>query len=152
VGHVRSLLLAATFVVALPHLARADCVASSAGINARDAVASSDIVFSGTVIKIEDPHAPGLTQVVTFEVNRVWKGPTTKQQVIHHLVNAESRVFAVGESLVVFGWRLDAATRTTVGLSPAGPPAFGFRRFACDTDHPIRFNSELPQLPSVSVP
>jgi hypothetical protein len=151
VGHVR-LLLTAAIIVVLPHLARAECIALSERISARDAVATSAIVFSGTVIKIEDPHAPGLTQVVTFEVNRVWKGPTTKQQVIHHLLHTESRVFTVGDSLVVFGWQLDAVTRTTVGLSPTGPPAFGYRSFACGADHPIEFNSELPQLPSVSVP
>jgi hypothetical protein len=113
---MRPLLLTAAIVVVLPHLARADCIAAPEGISARDAVAFSDIVFSGTVIKIEDPHAPGLTQIVTFEVNRVWKGPTIQQQVIHHSVNTETRVFAVGESLVVFGKQLDADSRRGSGF------------------------------------
>ena len=147
---MRRLLLTGTIIAFLPHIAGADCV--NLRISARNAIASSDVVFSGTVTKIEDPHAPVNTQVVTFVADRVWKGPAAKQQVIHHLRHTESREFQMGQSLVVFARRLDADDRERVGLPRRGTPAYGYRTFACGTDLTIEFINELLRLPSVKLP
>ena len=147
---MRRLFLAATTIVSLPNIAGAECV--NVTISARDALATADVVFSGTVTKIEDPHAPGLTQVVTFAVDRVWKGPAGKQQVIHHQVTVDSRTFQTGDTLVVFGRQLGADSRERVGLPREGAPAYGYQSLGCGVDLPLEFNSELPQLPSVKVP
>jgi hypothetical protein len=122
-----------------------ECI--NATVSTRQVFEQSSLIFQGKVIEIEDPHAPGLTQVLTFDVDKVWKGAVTERQVIYHAVSVESRVFSVGDRLVVFAHELSRESRLRVGLQQAGPPAFGYS-FDCVTDMTVDLGSELPRMPS----
>jgi hypothetical protein len=122
-----------------------ECI--NAAVTTRQVFEQSSLVFQGKVIEIEDPHAPGLTQVLTFAVDKVWKGAVTERQVIDHAISVESRVFSVGDRLVVFAHELSRESRLRVGLQQAGPPAFGYS-FDCVTDMTVDLGSELPRMPS----
>jgi hypothetical protein len=67
-------------------------------VSTRQVFEQSSLIFQGKVIEIEDPHAPALTQVLTFDVDKVWKGDVTERQVIYHAVSVDSRslVWATG--------------------------------------------------------
>ena len=116
-------------------------------ITTRQALQLASTVFRGKVIEILDPRAPALTQVVTFDVDQVWKGPVARCQVIYHVLSVESRRFTIGDRLVVFAHELSGEDRQLVGLNTAGPPAFGYMSFHCVTDVPDDIDSELPRLP-----
>ena len=103
-GWVICLLVSATLVSLLPLSLGAECIDTK--VTTRQAFELSSLVFSGTVTNVEDPNAPGLTQMLTFIVDQVWKGPAAKQQVIYHSLSAESRVFGRAEKLVVFAREL----------------------------------------------
>jgi hypothetical protein len=143
---MRRLFLVAALISSLPRASGAECV--NVKITTREALESSDIVFSGTVTKVEDPHAPGLTQLLTFVVDQIWKGSAAKEQLIYHQISAESRVFRTGEKLVVFARLLTAADRERVGLPREGAPVFGYRSFDCPAA-PIDVYGGLARLPSV---
>ena len=144
---MRRVFLIATFISCLPHVSGAECI--NFKITTREALESSDIVFSGTVIKLEDPNAPGLTQVLTFVVDRVWKGSVTREHVIYHSISVDSRVFETGQKLVVFASQLAPADRERVGLQREGTPAFAYRPFDCGAAS-IEMYDGLARFPSVT--
>lgn len=129
----------------LPGSAAGECINTT--ITTRQALQQASLVFRGKVIKLEDPHAPALTHVLTFDVDQVWKGPVTRRQIIHRPVSVESRIFTLGQRMVVFAHELSGENRQRVGLNPVGPPAFGYMSFNCVTDMPVDIDSELPRLP-----
>jgi hypothetical protein len=140
--------LAAIISVSLPRMVvGGECINGTTTLTTRQAFEQFSLIFQGKVIEIEDPHAPGLTQVLTFDVEKVWKGAVTERQVIYHAVSFESRIFSVGDRLVVFAHELSRETRLRVGLQPTGPPAFGYS-FDCVTDMTVDLGSELPRMPS----
>ena len=126
--------------------AAVECINTT--VTTRQAFQLASLVFQGKVIAIEDPHAPGLTQVLTFDVDKVWKGAVTERQTIYQAVSVESRIFTYGDHLVVFAHELSRESRLRVGLQSAGPPAFGHMSFNCVTDMPVDVDSELPRMPS----
>ena len=65
---IRNALIVTLFAVAVPTGARAECIQLSVATVARYA----DAIFSGTITDAAD-------WTITFEVDRVWKGPVTKQ-------------------------------------------------------------------------
>jgi hypothetical protein len=143
---VRFAFVAAIMSVSVPRMVVAgECINTT--VTTRQAFEQSSLIFQGKVVEIEDPHAPGLTQVLTFDVDKVWKGAVTEQQVIYHAVSVESRIFSVGDRLVVFAHELSRESRLRVGLQQAGPPAFG-HSFDCVTDMTVDLGPELPRMPS----
>jgi hypothetical protein len=145
--HAVGLVLAWTIIFgSLPKPAAGECI--NTAITTRQALQQASLVFQGKVVEIEDPHAAGLTQVLTLEVEKVWKGPVSHRQVIYHLVSVESRIFNSGDRLVVFAHQLSEENRVRVGLQRMGPPAFGYMSFSCVTDMPVDVDSELPRLPA----
>jgi len=148
-AHALSLAFAgAVILVSLGNIAAAPECISGAGVTTRRAFGYSSLVFHGRVIQITDPHAPAFTQVLTLDVDKVWKGAVTKRQVIYHAVSVESRVFSSSDRLVVFARELSGDDRVLVGLPLAGPPAFGYLSFNCDTGMPVDIDSALPRMPS----
>ena len=145
---MRRVFLIAAFISWLPSVVAAECV--NAKITTREALESSDVVFSGTVMKAEDPSAPGLTQVLTFGVDRVWKGAVAGERVIYHSISVESRVFRTGEKLVVFARQLAPADRERVGLQREGTPAFAYRSFDCGGAASLDVYQDLARFPSVT--
>jgi hypothetical protein len=90
----------AATILALPTLGSAECI--RVWKDTLDAKRLSALVFSGTVIQIkEDPD--GI--FVTFEVDRVWKGPTQRRLVLPLYMTIESVNFVKGQSYVVFADR-----------------------------------------------
>jgi hypothetical protein len=153
-GHQFSLSRRLRFVFApaialalLPSAATAAECVNNASVTTRQAVAFSSLIFEGKVVEIQDPNAPALTQVLTFEVDKVWKGPVTRRQIIYHVRTVEGRVFNEGDHLVVFAHQLSEQDRALVGLPSAGPAAFGWSSFNCVTDMPVDIDSELPRMP-----
>jgi len=144
--HIAGSILVCTITFgSVTETAAGECINGT--ITTRQALQLASLAFRGKVIEIQEPHAPALTQVVTFDVDQVWKGPVTRHQVIYHPLSAESRMFTVGDRLVVFAHELSGENRQLVGLDTAGPPAFGYMSFNCVTDVPDDIGSELPRLP-----
>jgi hypothetical protein len=145
-----SVLVYAITFASLTHTASAECISLSTPITTDQAFQLASLVFRGRVIEIQDPIAPALTQVVTFDVDQVWKGPVTRRQVIHHARSVDNREFAIGDRSVIFAHELSGEQRERVGLN-TGPPAFGYMSFSCVTYLPGDIDSELPRRP-VSLP
>lgn len=84
-------------------------------------------VFSGTVLKISANTASAWGgQIITVDVDRVWKGAPTKQFVIYSFTRTPERFeFTIGEKYVVLAHIQTAEERTEFGLIASQPPTFG---------------------------
>ena len=80
------------------------------------------VVFSGTVI---DRQIGSVVQVVTFDVDRVWKGDVTKRTIIYRPAHPEAetvgrsgggRGFDIGQRYVVVAHRLTETERRKFAL------------------------------------
>jgi hypothetical protein len=78
-----------------PRLTFAECVTMRICLTADQAA----VVFSGTVVKVAANTASAWGgHIVTFDVDRVWKGAPTKQFVIYSFSHTPDRFeFTVGE-------------------------------------------------------
>jgi hypothetical protein len=86
------------------------------------------VVFAGTVTDVrslpEHPLLLGIFTVVTFEVNRVWKGEPSRQVTLSHLSNiSESINFKQNDSYLIFGYPppRDPSAFTDTRLAPPPP-------------------------------
>ena len=87
-------------ILASPSIGSAECV--QVWKDVPDARRLSALVFSGTVVEITgDPDGA----FVTFEVDRIWKGPTRRRLVLPLYVTLDTVVFAKGQAYVVFADR-----------------------------------------------
>ena len=91
---IRIALIATFIAVASSTLAHAECVQLNVATVARYA----DAVFSGRIT-----DADGST--ITFEVDRVWKGPVTKRFTVYRVNSVEAFQPAVGSEYLVFARR-----------------------------------------------
>jgi hypothetical protein len=139
-----------TFVVVVPllRIAEAECIDTK--ITTKQAFAASSLVFEGRVTAIEDAQAPGLTQLLTFEVTKVWKGKVHRQQTIYHAVSLDDRVFNQGDRLVVFARTLEGTDRIRVGVDRERGDFFGDMSFSCTTGMPIDADIELARRRSTA--
>jgi hypothetical protein len=86
----------------VPSFGFAECVV----LSLRDSIKPATVAFSGTTTAIVLTTAsasewPGTT--MTFDVDRVWKGPVTKRIVVHSFTrSAEGMNFTVGKTYIVF--------------------------------------------------
>jgi hypothetical protein len=71
-------------------------------------------VFSGTVTDIEE-SAGATTYVVTFDVQRVWKGTLTKRVSLYQSNTSEAIPFSAGVQYVIVGYRLRPEERDLSG-------------------------------------
>jgi hypothetical protein len=86
-----------------------------------DARRRADIVFVGTVkaVTFLEPHTRGSRVIVTFDINRVWKGRVTKQFEMRSIVETTfcegffEDDLKVGKELLVFGNRVLSGLRYT---------------------------------------
>ena len=99
-----------------PTAAQAVCVMPLAFYLSEDGLAA---IFRGTV---RDVQAVPAGQIVTFDVDRVWKGRVSKTTVIHNLnVGADHETkFVRGERYLVTPHRQNAETRARFGISEDG--------------------------------
>jgi hypothetical protein len=82
-----------------------------------------DLVFSGTVLQVNRPADAALG--VTFGVDRVWKGATSKRFVLYIWgLDSEMPRFDAGRRYLVAATHLDAQRRRLVGLADGVPLAF----------------------------
>jgi hypothetical protein len=82
-------------------------------------------VFSGTVATARHPDA---AVIVTFDVDRVWKGAISKRTVVYRpnpVTSDERQVFALGERYVVVAHRLTAAEREQFRADTSPPEVLG---------------------------
>jgi hypothetical protein len=71
-------------------------------------------VFSGTVIDIEE-SAGAATHLVTFDVQRVWKGILTKRISLSQSNTSEAIPFAAGARYLIVAYRLNPEERDLSG-------------------------------------
>jgi len=121
-GHVVKLALGAILLVVPPSQLRAECV----GFPLKHYLKSADLVFSGRIQGLEQRDS--IRTIVTFDVDRVWKGEVGRRLVLHQAVeNIDSFRFvqgAIGAKYLVFATRLDARQRQEFEL-PERADAFG---------------------------
>ena len=109
----------------LPRSGLAECLT----LDIRTVANGSAMVFSGTVTKIE-PRAGSEwgSEVVTFDVDRAWKGSPRKEFVIYNFMNpAEPFIFSVGTKYLVFAHRQTPEERAEFGFPRSGRATFGVR-------------------------
>jgi hypothetical protein len=80
-------------------------------------------VFSGTVSDIEE-SAGAVAHVVTFDVQRVWKGTLTKQVSVYQLNTLDAIPFSAGVPYLIVAYRLRPEERELSGTIQR-TPAFG---------------------------
>lgn len=107
----------------LPRLTFAECI----GMPLRPIVDQAAVVFSGTVVKVTANTASACGgQIITFDVDRVWKGSPTKHFVIYSFTRTpEPFQFTVGTKYVVPAHLQTTEERTQFGLGASEPPTFG---------------------------
>ena len=105
----------------LPAQLLAQCGAGYVGLNYLLSQDSVDVVFSGTVASVQ---RAGITETVTFDVDRVWKGSVDTRTAIYRRIPVAVResefhptIFEDGHSYVVIAHRLSAAERTELGVA-----------------------------------
>jgi hypothetical protein len=119
----RALIIAVGLLNVGPHAASAECV----GFPLRHVADHADVVFSGTVTSLValEPAWP-YRAVVTFQADRVWKGPVTERFVIRSFSrSAEYFSFTVGRKYFVGAHQQTDAERAEFGIAAAEPPTFG---------------------------
>jgi TonB family protein len=104
------------FAVTRPVLAQ--CVTESVGLDLVLTQVSAELVFVGTVVNVG--HT-GSTETVTFDVERVWKGPVKERTTIYRPTaaagqNTESPIVFSRQRYIVIAHRLDATERKGLGL------------------------------------
>jgi hypothetical protein len=101
-------------VLIVPHVAVADCVALRANLPARTAA----LVFSGTTTDVAtNDTSEWPSAIVTFDVDRVWKGRVTKQFAVYSFTRTvEPFIFKVGEKYLIFAHVLTDTERRDLNL------------------------------------
>ena len=87
----------------------------------------ASVMFSGTVMKVAaNTGSQWSGPIITFDVDRVWKGSLTERFVIYSFTRTpEPGQFTVGTKYVVFAHIQTTDERTQFGLAASGPPTFG---------------------------
>ena len=100
--------------VLVPHIAVAECVFLRANLTAKSAA----LVFSGTATNIAANDASEWpSAIITFDVDKVWKGPVTKQFVVYSFTRTvEPFTFKVGQEYLVFAHAQTEAERQDLNL------------------------------------
>jgi hypothetical protein len=101
------------FVTGLtPAVASAEC----APVTISQAMASprTVAVFSGTVSEIEE-SAGAIAHVVTFDVQRVWKGTVTQRASLYQLNTTEAIQFSAGVPYLMVAYRLPPEAQEVSG-------------------------------------
>lgn len=128
-------------VVAFPQ-----CGGGFLGLTDLIARSETTAVFSGIVATARHPDA---AVIVTFDVDRVWKGAISKRTVVYrpNPVTPDSRqVFDLGERYVVVAHRVTAAEREQFHLDTALPDALAVG-LCGDGSRPFKFaEPELVEL------
>ena len=78
-------------------------------------------VFSGTVSDIEE-SAGAAAHVVTFDVQRVWKGTLTKRVSVYQLNTTEAIPFSAGVPYLIVAYRLPPEERELSGTIQRATP------------------------------
>jgi hypothetical protein len=125
-----SIVIALSLLV--PRIALAECPKWPDDIRAL--AKSSAMVFSGTVKKIESVSGAnwGGAERVTFDVERVWRGATSKQVVLYNSSNHSGNSFSDvgfpiqrGNKYLVFANRQTREERTAFGLAASATFGIG---------------------------
>jgi hypothetical protein len=101
------------FVSALiPAVASAECLFVT--VPQATASPATVAVFSGTVSEIEE-SAGAVVHVVTFDVQRVWKGTVTKRVSLQQLSTSDAIEFSAGVPYLIVAYRLRPEERQASG-------------------------------------
>ena len=95
-----------------PAVASAECPAMT--VSQGMALPTTVAVFSGTVSDIEE-SAGAVAHVVTFDVQRVWKGTLTKQVSLYQLNTMDAIPFSAGVPYLIVAYRLPPEEREVSG-------------------------------------
>ena len=77
------------------------------------ASATTVAVFSGTVVEIEE-GAGAVAHVVTFDVQRVWKGTVAKRVALYQVNTTEAIQFSAGVPYFMVAYRLPPEEKVEV--------------------------------------
>ena len=121
--NARTRLLWLALPLLLPRPTFAECI----GMPLRPIADHAAVVFSGTVIKAAANTASEWGgQIITFDVDRVWKGSATKHFVIYSFTRTpEPFQFTVGTKYVVLAHTQTTEERAQFGLAASEPATFG---------------------------
>jgi hypothetical protein len=127
--------LALVFMVFLLLGSREAAACDCTGPHGKAALAHANVAFSGKVIKIEyldhrEQTNPEPRIIVTFRVDRVWKGEPKREVVLHTVFNkgtCNGYSFKEGEEYLVFAHAGDAeaakmfpSAKNTLGVGTCG--------------------------------
>jgi hypothetical protein len=100
--------------VIVPDIAVAECVVLRANVPAQSAA----LVFSGTATDITANDASEWpSAIITFDVDKVWKGRVTKRFVVYSFTRtAERFTFKIGQAYLVFAHEQTEAERHDLNL------------------------------------
>jgi hypothetical protein len=93
----------------------------------RPIAAHAAVVFSGTVMMVTvNAASESGGQIITFDIDRVWKGSATKHLVIYSFTRTpEPFDFTVGTKYVILAHTQTAEERAVFGVPASEPPTFG---------------------------
>jgi hypothetical protein len=122
-SRTRLLLVVLPLLLSVPRPTVAECI----GMPIRPIADQAALVFGGTVMNIAANTASGWGgQIITFDVDRVWKGSPTKQFVIYSFTRTpEPFEFTIGTKYVVLAHIQTTEERTHFGLAASAPATFG---------------------------
>jgi hypothetical protein len=133
-------------VVALlfPRPIFAECVA----LRLSNIVGDAAVVFSGSVTNVTANVASEWpSEIVTFDVDRVWKGVPTKRFVIYSFTRTLERFrFQIGTKYVALAHLQTAEERNLFGLAASAPPTFGVGGCGDGTREYATFATEVAEL------
>ena len=101
-----------------PAVVSAEC--PSMTVSQGMALPTNVAVFSGTVSDIEE-SAGAVAHVVTFDVQRVWKGTLTKRVSVYQLNTLDAIPFSAGVPYLIVAYRLRPEERELSGTIQHAP-------------------------------
>ena len=143
----RAFICGAVIAVASPSMAWAafsDCV--SAAVDARTLLDRSALVFAGTLVDGGAATESG-QYVLTFQVDRVWKGSTSSRATVYVLGAPfiGSYVFRPGERYLVAARVLQRDERTSNSIYDPAAKVFGIDR-PCGAPLPLSLQADLDTI------
>jgi hypothetical protein len=135
---IRVALLVAIVAGAFPRSASAECVL----LSVRTVAKYADAIFSGTATDI---GSSAVSSAVTFDVDRVWKGPVTKPFTVYIIRSLDSFEPRLGVKYLVFALR--ASKDDERGFGPIDRRVFVLRQCGSGTrPWDLVSNSEVKEL------
>jgi hypothetical protein len=144
--HWRCLSVGMTLFTFVPSFVSAECVQ----VGLKTAALYADVVFSGTVMSVsKNPASAGPGEIITFDVDRGWKGSVPKRFVLRSFTRTpEPFRFDVGTKYVVLAHKQTMDERELFGVPTSSPDTYGVAQCGDGTRVFAAAQNELNELGS----